>query len=121
MKIHPTWKNSNKDIQSFKKGQLSLEIQEKQKFKSGDICSWDITLMAKVLLYSDLAASALQNDQTTQDAVKIIREVKNNILSHHDSNELTKSKFDKIMKELKPAIMQVGIREEEFETTLRSK
>eukprot|EP00795_Rhopilema_esculentum_P000409 gene409-10076_t len=118
MKIHPTWKNSMQDIQSFNKGQLRLDSHETRKFKSGDIGSWDITLMAKVLLYSDLAVSALQNDQI--DAVKKIREIKNTILSHHDSNELTKSEFEKIMKELKPAIVQVGIIEEEFETTLRN-
>ena len=118
-KIHTNWKPSQ--ITNFRKGTLQLKGPvERAKFESGDIDTWDIALMAKVLLYSETSQEKLDKDSAFQgckDAVEMIR-AKRNFLSHDCSKELTESDCQRTIRELSNALVNLGFDMEKFKTTL---
>ena len=123
-KIHPAWKNCKEDLKNFNRGQLKLDSCEKPKFETGDIWIWDVTLLAKVLLFSTKSSDALKNDsdyQGYEDAVKTIRRIKNQVVSHASSNELTEIVFKRTVQELKGALKTLGLDEQRFESALKGK
>ena len=126
MEIHPNWKNTPNDIRTFEQGTLQVKGKsETDKFKSGDIDKWDISLITKVLLYSKKSKEKLGSDarfQRCRGAVETISTIRNYVQGHSASGELTKSEHENQMKKLRKAVVNdLGFDEAVFDKSIEGK
>eukprot|EP00794_Sanderia_malayensis_P015033 gene15033-16585_t len=123
MKVHSGWKNLEKDAAQFDMGQLRFDFtNEKQMFMTGDIDHWDITLLVKVLRFSKVAKAKLEKDHGYvgyEHAIKKLKDVKNEIVSHKSSPRLKEGKYMHLLNELKQALGALGLTDDEFDRAVR--
>ena len=92
------------------------------KFNSGDINEWDITLTCKVLLLSKKSNEKLNKKKQFngfEDAIKTIRNIKNKLLSHNKSNEVSDIEYEKSIKDLQRSVVKLGFDAGDFEAALQ--
>ena len=90
-------------------------------FVSGDIYRWDITLIIKVLLFTKKSKTKFSTDSEflgQEEALKSLRKIKNNFISHAPSLELTEKEYEVTTKDMKEALGTIGLSEEDFNNAL---
>eukprot|EP00794_Sanderia_malayensis_P000024 gene24-614_t len=115
IKKHPHWRNSKKDIENFKRGSLHLEHFEKEPFNSGNIYTWDVSLLSKVLLKSD--SRNMLNEEEIH-AVECLRDIKNKLISHCSNIEVSEKEFEDYMSSALHSLMTIGVSEERLTVAL---
>ncbi len=114
-RIHPSWKNQRSDAFSLKRGSLHLKAEiEIERFNTGDIEQWDISLLCKVLLYTEEAMKKLEESGEIKDAIKQIKDIRNEQFAHKGKRELTVTEHGDIMIQIKSALETLGFPKEEL-------
>lgn len=123
LEIHPGWKNSPGDVQKMDKGNFKCTFKkQKEIFESGVIDNWDITLICNVLLHTNI--DKLKTDvkyDGYKRAVSTFLKIKNDCYSHAKANSMQKLEFDKILQEMKTALLSIGVEEGDFDRVLKGK
>ena len=124
-RIHPGWKNSPNDLRLFDKGKLRFDFQrEKKVFETGDIDQWDLTLLVKVLRFTKVSQGVLEKDSCYKgylNAMKSLKEMKNDLVSHRNKPELTDVKFKRYLSEMEAALNTLGLDKKSFDTAVNGK
>ena len=125
MSFHGNWNNSPADITSFNCGRLRFEYSEQEnKFKTGDIYKWDLSLMTNVLIYSHVSGNKLQTDPKYYgfiDAIRGIQKVRNEAVGHAPQPTLTENGYIHVLKDMTKHLIALGIKQKEIEESIASK
>lgn len=94
---------------------------EKQKFCSGNIEDWDVSLLVRVLLFSAVSSVHLKLYPEKNDAICKIQEIRNRVVAHATKKKISKVDFRNYWELLKVNLMTLGATEEEIDSTLSGK
>ncbi|KAK3753031.1 hypothetical protein QZH41_014997, partial [Actinostola sp. cb2023] len=115
--IHPSWSNKPDDAKSLDKGRMNLQKHELALFNTGDINKWDVSLMTTVLLFSKECAKELSN-RGYEDAVRTIKDQKNQLISHVSSERMTGDEFNTAWAKISKNLETIGASTKDIEDIL---
>ncbi|KAK3713159.1 hypothetical protein QZH41_010061 [Actinostola sp. cb2023] len=114
MDIHPSWSNKPNDAKTLDKGRMKLQKHELALFNTGDINKWDVSLMTTVLLFSKECAKELSN-RGYEDAVRTIKDQKNQLISHVSSDRMTGDEFNTTWAKISKSLETIGASTKDIE------
>lgn len=121
MDIHPTWSNKPADAKSLVKGSMKLKGNESASFNKGDINNWDVSLITTVLLYSKKCKAEISKRPGLEDAVRSIKDHKNQLISHISSERMPDADFQTYWPVISNDIVTIGGKSEDIEDISKGK
>ena len=119
--IHPTWGNKPSDALALQKGVLKLHPLEEAEFNTGNIESWDVSLLVSVLQYTLVSAVELKRNPDIKNALCKVQEIRNRIVAHAKNEKIDDTKFQFFWEELKRNLLVLGAKEADIDETLIGK
>ncbi|KXJ11435.1 uncharacterized protein LOC110243725 [Exaiptasia diaphana] len=105
MEIHPTWSNKPDDAKNLERGKMKLKHHELARFNTGNIYDWDVSLMTTVLLYSKECAKEIRLKPGYENAIRTIKDQKNQLISHVRSERMTDDDFNAAWKKVQTSLI----------------
>ncbi|KAK3753033.1 hypothetical protein QZH41_014999, partial [Actinostola sp. cb2023] len=115
MDIHPSWSNKPDDAKTLDKGRMNLQKHELALFNTGDINKWDVSLVTTVLLFSKECAKELSRNRGYEDAVRTIKDQKNQLISHVSSERMTGDEFNTAWAKISKSLETIGASTKDIE------
>lgn len=115
LEIHPNWSNKLADAKKLDKGKMRLQSHEQDLFDTGNINKWDVSLIITVLLYSKKCYKALTKRKGFEKAIRTIKDNKNLLISHKDSERLTDDEFSSAWEVLSQSLQTIGASSNQIE------
>lgn len=116
--IHPTWSNQPSDASALKKGVFKLRKHEQTKFYTGNIDEWDVSLLIRVLRFTEVSSVELKRNPDIKTALENILETRNNVIAHAKNKKISDSDFKINWEKLKQNLLVIGGSEEMIDATL---
>ena len=121
LSIHPTWGNQPSDASALKKGVLVLKKYEVDKYYSGDINKWDVSLLLHVLRFTAVSSAKLVANPHINSALRTIQAIRNDVVAHGSDQKISVTNFKTLWKDLKQSLLVIGASEDVIDSTLTGK
>ncbi|KXJ09690.1 uncharacterized protein LOC110246646 [Exaiptasia diaphana] len=118
MKIHPSWSNKPDDAKNLDKGIMRLKHHELSRFNNGNINDWDVSLMTTVLLYSKECAKEIRLKPGYENAIRTVKEQKNQLISHMSTEQMTDDEFNTAWEKITKSLETIGASEGDIDEIL---